>query len=369
MKRACFFCSAGLMLALLVGCRSPSGQFESRYPWAAYATNLTAVALTNQLNPDLLRPVANAFTLGPGDSVEIEILGNPASRALTLVGPDGKIYFSLLPGLDVWGLTLLQVRDLLERELGKYFTTPHVSVTLRMVGSKYIWLLGRLNKPGIYPLPGPTRLLEALAMAGGTARSTSFVSTEELADLRHSFALRQGQFLPVDFYRLLHDGDASQNIFVQPDDFIFVPSALSQEVYVLGAVKFPRALPYKERMTLLSAIAGGSGMERFEWISTANSDNGPFTRDAHLSHVAVVRGSLSTPEIAIVDYNAIVHGKALDVRLEPGDIVYIPNSPFTNLKRYFNIILNTFVGTVAANEGIRAGGGTVGVGVSVPVGQ
>jgi len=83
--------------------------------------------------------------------------------------------------------------------------------------------------------------------------------------------------------------------------------------------------------------------------------------------VAIVRGSLSTPQLAVVDFNAIAHGRAHDVLLEPGDIIYIPNSPYTTLKRYFNIILNTFVTTVAANEGIRAGGGSVGVGVSVPV--
>jgi protein involved in polysaccharide export with SLBB domain len=238
-----------------------------------------------------------------------------------------------------------------------------------MVGSKYIWLLGRLNKPGIYPLAGPTTLLEALAGAGGPARSTSQVSTEELADLRHSFVVRQGQFLPVDFYRLLREGDTSQNIYLQADDFVYVPSALSQEVYVLGAVKFPRVLPYTERMSLVSAIAGGNGMERYAWEGAGGADPGPFGKDAYLSHVAVVRGSLSTPQIAVVDYNAIVHGRAPDLRLEPGDIIYVPNSPYTNLKRYFNIILNTFVGTVAANEGIRAGGGTVGVGVSVPVGN
>jgi protein involved in polysaccharide export with SLBB domain len=330
--------------------------------------NLTAVTLTNQLTPDLLRPADNVFTLGPGDSVEIEVLGTPASHALTLVGPDGKVYYSLLPGLDVWGLTLAQTRDLLEKELTKYLSAPHVAVTLRIVGSKYVWLLGRMNKPGIYPLAGPTTLLEALALAGGTSHSSSLVSTEELADLRHSFVVRQGQFVPVDFYRLLREGDMSQNIYLQPDDLVYVPSALSQEVCILGAVKYPHALPCTEGMTLVSAIAGGSGMERYEWISAGGFDPGPFAKDAYLSHVAIVRGSLSTPEIAVVDYNAIVHGKALDVRLEPGDIIYVPNSPYTNLKRYFNIIPNTFVTTVAANEGIRAGGGTVGVGVSVPVG-
>jgi hypothetical protein len=39
------------------------------------------------------------------------------------------------------------------------------------------------------------------------------------------------------------------------------------------------------------------------------------------------------------------------------------------LKRYLNLVVNTFISTVFANEGIRAGGGTVTVGVAVPVGH
>jgi polysaccharide biosynthesis/export protein len=368
MKRTPLVCFAGCLLALLVGCQSPNGRFESRQPLGAFSTNLAAVTLTNQLNPELLRPADSLFKLGPGDTLDIEILGTPASRAVTPVGPDGKIYYNLLPGLDVWDLTLKQARDLVEKNLAKYLSDPQVSLTLRAVGSKSVWLLGRVNRPGIYPLAGPMTILESIAAAGGTSSSASQVESEELADLRHSFVVRQGQFVPVDFYRLLREGDTSQNIYLQPDDFVYVASVLAQEVYVLGAVKFPRVLPYTERTTLLSAIANGRGMERYEWINSGGYDPGPFTRDAYLSHVAIVRGSLSSPQIAIVDYNAIVKGKARDVRLEPGDIVFVPNSPYTTLKRYFNIILNTFVTTVAANEGIRAAGGTVGVGVSVPVG-
>jgi protein involved in polysaccharide export with SLBB domain len=141
------------------------------------------------------------------------------------VGPDGKIYYHLLPGLDVWGLTLKQTRDLVEKQLAKYLTEPQVSLTLRTVGSKQIWLLGRLNKPGVYPLATPTTLLESIAAAGGTSRSLSQVASEELADLRHSFVVRQGQFVPVDFQRLLHEGDTSQNIFLKPDDFVYVACA------------------------------------------------------------------------------------------------------------------------------------------------
>jgi protein involved in polysaccharide export with SLBB domain len=153
---------------------------------------------------------------------------------------------------------------------------------------------------------------------------------------------------------------------LQPDDFVYIRSALEQEVYVLGAVKAPRAIQYIEDMTLVSAMAAGSGPEKYYLLE--NQDNGPMTKDAYLSHIAIVRGSLAQPQVAIVDYGAIIKGKAMDVRLEPGDIVYVPNSPYTTFKRYFNMVLNTFVTTVAANEGIRAGGGSTSVGVTTSVG-
>jgi protein involved in polysaccharide export with SLBB domain len=372
MKNAILFGSAGLLiLTLVAGCAGRGPGFEPR----GGAGRFTGATVTNDLNPDLLRPGNDLFTLGPGDQLEIEILastpstttGTNANRAITAVGPDGKIYFNLLPGLDVWGLTLAQTRLLLEKEMAKYVKNePQIAVTLRGVGSKYVWLLGRLNKPGIYPMGGPMTLLESIALAGGTSRSASQVTTEDLADLRHSFVVRQGQFLPVDFYRLLREGDVSQNIHLRPDDFVYVPSALAQEVYVLGAVRYPRTVAYADQMTLVSAIANANGPLKYDFLSRL--DPGPFTKDAYLSHVAIVRGSLAEPQIAVVDYTDIIKGKALDVRLEPGDIVYVPNSPYTTLKRYLNLIVNTFATTVAANEGVRAAGGEVGVGVSVPVG-
>lgn len=350
----------GCLLVLICGCAS-GPRFDAR----SRAAMLSSTTVTNDLDPRLLRPTSDLFTLGPGDQLEIEIIGTPLSRQAVTVGPDGRIYFNLLPGLDVWGLTLTQTRGLLERELGKYITAASVSLTLQAVGSKHVWVLGRLNRPGIYPITGPTTLLESLALAGGTARTVSDVTTEELADLRHSFVVRQGNFVPVDFHRLLHEGDMTQNIYLQPDDFVYVPSTLAQEVYVLGSVRFPRALPFSEGMTLVSAIASAAGPQRYDWLS--QSDPGPFTKDAYLSHIAIVRGSLATPQVAVVNYNDIIHGRAPDVRLEPGDIVYVPNSPYTQLKRYVNLILNTFVATIAANEGSRAGGGTGTLGVSVPV--
>jgi polysaccharide export outer membrane protein len=371
MNRTLLLAGCGLLALGLVGCKTnkeaPHGQFSEMGVTTAAASTAARMTMTNQLSPELLQPSTEWFTLGPGDRVEIEVVGHADTRAITFVGPDGKLYYHLLPGLDVWGLTLTQARDLIEKELAKYLTDPQVAMTLREIGSKHVWILGRLNKPGIYPLSTPTTLLESLALAGGSARSTSQVTTEELADLRHSFVMRRGQNLPVDFYRLLHEGDISQNIYLQPDDFVYVPSALSQEIYVLGAVKAPRTVPYGERMTLVSALAGAAGAATVEWIAQG-ATLGP-QPDAYLSHVAIVRGSLAQPQLIIANYGAIVKGREADIPLEPGDIIYVPNAPYSTLKRYLNTIVNTFITTVAANEGIRAGGGTVSVGVSVPVGR
>ncbi len=292
------------------------------------------------------------FSLGPGDYVEIEILGEPLSRATTMVCPDGKVYFNILPGINVWGLTLSQTRELLQKELSQYISNPEISLSLRGVGSKEVWMLGSLAKPGIYPISGPMTLLEAIAQAGGISRSSSGASTEELADLRHSFVVRHGHFLPVDFYRLLNEGDMSQNIYLEPDDFIYVPSALARQVFVLGWVRAPSAVAYNDQVTLVSAITRAGGA----------------VPGAYSSHVAVVRGSLSNPQIAVVDYGAIIKGRAPDVRLEPHDIVYVPHSPYDTLNRYLYMIVNTFTLTVAANEGVNAVSTRGQVGVSVPIG-
>jgi polysaccharide biosynthesis/export protein len=367
MKRITLLGSTALFLVSLVGCVSSVSKSAPPFLPVQPGDAPPTVTITNQLSPELFHPDTQLMTLGPGDQIEASILGAPDTRSTMTVGPDGKIYFNLLPGVDVWGLTLPETKARLEKELSKYQNTPQVSVALRAVGSKQVWLLGRLTKPGIYPLTGPTTLLESLAQAGGPARSASQVSSEELADLRHSFVVREGQFIPVNFNQLLRQGDMSQNIYLRPGDFVYVPFALAHEVYVLGAVRSPRAIPYVDHMTLVSAMSGASGAATYDILDTINSNDGVLTVDAYLSHVAIVRGSLTEPQVTIVDYGAIIKGKAMDVQLEAGDIVYVPNSPYTTLKRYVNLIVNTFSSTVAANAGVSVAGGTTGVGVSVPV--
>jgi len=323
---------------------------------------LKHVVITNEFDSAWLQPSTKPFTLGPGDRVEIELMGEAASRVTTIVAPDGKIYFNLLPGVDVWGMTLPQAKAALEAEMAKYVRQPPlISLVLRGVESKRIWVLGRVQSPGVYPIAAPMTLLEAVSQAGGTLSLSTFQDQsaagigEELADLRHSFVVRRGKLLPVDFQRLILKGDTGQNIYLEPDDFVYFPAATAREVYVLGAVQQPRPVPFTEGLTVAGAVASAYG--------TLNG--------AYLRHVAVVRGSLAQPEVFIEDYRAAIRGEAEDIPLQPNDIVYVPFSPYRYIQRYLEIILNTFASSAAINAGSKAvlTQPTGGAGVFIPVGS
>jgi protein involved in polysaccharide export with SLBB domain len=342
--------SIATALTLFAACQSASPKFKGSASGAATTGNFSKTATGEAINPAWRSAPKDAFRLGAGDVLELEIIGDGSTRATTTVGADGKIYYYLLPGLSVSGLTLPETKALLEKQLLTYVRKPDVSITLRTVASKRVWVLGRLNTPGIFPLTSPMTVVEAISRAGGLFTSRFSGTTEELADLHHSFLIRGGKPIAIDFNRLLREGDMSQNIYLQPDDYIYLPSALSKEVQILGAVKSPKPIGFMDQVTLVSAVSSAGGPDH----------------NAQLSHVAIVRGSLTNPEIAIVDLGAILAGKQPDVKLEPRDIVYVPTTSFESLSKYAGMIVDTFVRTVSANEGGRAVTSTaVPVGVNV----
>jgi polysaccharide export outer membrane protein len=323
-------------LAFLPGCENtPLAKATPGFP--APVTAEVSAMPEQPLDPALLQPPETTYRLGPGDTFEIEMLGDPATKTTVTVGPDGRIYYNILPGVDVWGLTLAQARDRIGDGMKQFVRErPIVALTLRTVSSEQVWVLGRLNTPGVYTLGGPTTLLDAVSRAGGLEVNTPAGGAySEPADLSRSFLVRGGHIVPVDFERLLRGGDLSQNVYLQPDDFILVPSMRSAQVHVLGAVLQPRTERMSGTLTVIQAIALAGGT----------------VPGACLPNVAVLRGSLTQPEIAIVAVDKVLHGKAPDVRLEPGDIVFVPYKPERVLLRYVNLILDTFVRTVGVNEG------------------
>ena len=344
---------------ILTACRSYGPRFDARDPRSftnsvtkpgVAPTNIATLGdedfsvdlSTNRLPAAWLQPPKDFYRLGPGDSVDIEALGDAAANASVVVGPDGKIYYGLLPGTFVWGLTLTEVKDALEKGLKKYLrTVPDITVNLKGVSSQTVWLLGNVNSPGVYALSTPLTVLDAISQAGGVISPPG--SVDGICDLQRSFIMRKGKLVPVDFERLLRNGDLSQNIYLQANDFIYLRSGLIRNVYVMGAVGSPGVLPYADGLTVLSAVAGTGGTVPY----------------AQGTKVAIIRGSLANPRVAVVDYKEIIQGRNRDVRLAAGDIVYVPFSPWRKVGMLAESMLNQFVTTMAANEGSRAFGGGV----------
>jgi len=270
-------CAIAAAAAFLAGCESyPAPNVGVPFPAAPVPAFVAVQAAPMEaLDPALLGPGETAFHLGPGDQLDIEVLGDPAMRESVTVGPDGKIYYYLLSGLDVWGPDDSRSARPPQRRAGQVHPreTRHFDRSAT-VASQRVWVLGRVNSPGIYILSGPTTLLDAVSQAGGLSSSSPFASlaaslgvarptdsATEAADLSRSFVIRQGRVLPVDFQQLLRDGALSQNIYLQPDDFVFLPSLRSAQIHVLGAVVLPQAERMNGSLTVVQAIALAGGTE------------------------------------------------------------------------------------------------------------
>ena len=147
------------------------------------------------------------------------------------------------------------------------------------------------------------------------------------ADLSHSFVMRGGKRLKVDFVKLFQQGDLSQNVPLEPDDYIYFPSSSANQIFVVGAVGGQGVVPYSQNATLISAITARGG----------------FMDKAYQSRVLVVRGSLNTPETFIVDAKAILAGEKPDFRLEPKDIVYVSRRPWARAEEILDSATVSFI--------------------------
>jgi polysaccharide export outer membrane protein len=333
--------------------KGPHFEVRGDTPAAVASPDFESAPPNELIDPVWLQKPTKAYTLGPGDKLELEIMGETGTRTDTFVTPDSKVYFDLVPGIDVAGKTTRQLQTELEAGLAKYYKQPQVAVTLREALSQRVWVLGRLNAPGIYPIKQPMRVLDAVSQAGGLFTSRFTGTTEELADLKHSFMVRGGKTLPVDFEKLIREGDMTQNIYLEPNDYLYLPSSLTNEVYVLGAVTEPRPIGFMSDMNLMAALGRGLGL----------------TPGADLTHVSIIRGSLTNPQIATVNALLIMNGKATNVRLEPGDIVYVPGPGTISPGGLAREAVNTFVRLVSANEGSNSGASdSAGVGVNIDIG-
>jgi polysaccharide export outer membrane protein len=268
------------------------------------------------------------YTLGPGDMVNIRFYGQAElDRAELRIAPDGTLSYLQVNSLKVSDMTIDEMREALEASLTYYYRHPRLIITPWELKSKRYVILGKVIDKGVFTLDRPITLLEAIARSRGIETGLFEQSTVEIADMDRSFIVRRGKRLDVDFSKLYFEGDLSQNVYLEPQDYIFLASNLSNEYYVLGAVAEPGAQGFSNRASIISAVTRREG----------------FTEGSWKRRVLVIRGSLSDPQQFVVDVDAILKGRSPDFLLEPGDIVYVNNRPWYKAEQILDTAIQNFL--------------------------
>jgi len=160
----------------------------------------------------------HSYIIGPGDIISIDVWKEPELSKQVTVRLDGKISLPLISDIEAAGLTLEDLRNQLTERYKDYVGIPEVSVTLVESRSKKIYLLGKVTRPGEYILQKNMTIVQAISLGGGL---TEWADTSDIKLIRKIKGTEKT--FKVDYDAIVSGKDLSQNIFLQPDDTIFVP--------------------------------------------------------------------------------------------------------------------------------------------------
>lgn len=158
------------------------------------------------------------FVIGPNDVLTVVFWRDKDMSSDVAVRPDGKISLPLLNDVQAAGLTPEQLRQQITSAAARLVEDPTVTVVVKEINSRKVFITGQVAKPGPYPLQGPTTVLQLIAMAGGVL---------EYADSKNITVMRTESGKPVSFafnYKdVVKRKNLKQNIELKPGDTIIVP--------------------------------------------------------------------------------------------------------------------------------------------------
>ena len=160
----------------------------------------------------------DGYKLRAGDMLVISVWKETDLQGEVLVRPDGGISFALAGELPAAGHTVAELTSMLETKIRKFIPDAVVTVSVKAAGGNRIYVIGKVARPGDFPLIGPIDVVQALTLAGG---STPFANTNAIRILR-----REGDreiSIPFRYGDIEHGRRLSQNILLRNGDTVVVP--------------------------------------------------------------------------------------------------------------------------------------------------
>ena len=266
------------------------------------------------------------YEVHPGDTYQMSVYNQPNLTSTILIAPDGTASLPLVGLLKLSDMNLEDATNLIEKKLSLYLRSPIVTLSPLTVSGYYFTIAGRVVRPGNYMVSiGQTRLLDAISLAGGFQTGSFHSDTVELADLDNAYIKRDGRKLPVNFKKLVYEGDDLLNIPVLNGDYIYVPSTINGSLIFLGEVTHNTYVGFNEGMTLLQGLAYVNGLKT----------------ETYCRYVRVIRGGVDDTVVYTVDIDKILNGKIKDFKLHANDIIYVPQDGFSKWNQYIRKLLPT----------------------------
>jgi polysaccharide export outer membrane protein len=269
----------------------------------------------------------NPYTLKPEDVLRIQVFNQQQIAADVPVGDDGNIAAPFVGVLFVEGKTVTEVEkmlfDLYKKKL--LLRDPIVSVTITQYRRLRASINGQVNRSGEINFRQGDTIMNLLSAGGG------YIS--DRADARRATLRRKGsrELIPIDLYALTVFGDNSQNYELLDGDVLDIPEEQRNRIMVLGQVRAPGLYPYRETMRLMDAVSVSGGEVPYR---------------ARTSQAYVMRELPGRPG-EYVRINAdlvkfLAKGDSVqNVKLLPGDLVYIPATNTPDFQQV-NSLVNTF---------------------------
>lgn len=209
---------AAAVLAVAIAASAQSSDTVAR------AVNSSDSARPNTNNPaaDVQGNTVNPgkdYVIGPGDVLAINVFNEPEVTGKVPVRPDGMISVPLIGEIQASGQTPDKLQSTISRKLTDYVKQPSVTVVVEEMNSRQFNVLGKVQHPGSFPLSKPTRVLDALAEAGGF---TEFAKSTKVYVLRHD-ASGSTTKLPFNYKRVSQGEDNQDNVQLQAGDTVIVP--------------------------------------------------------------------------------------------------------------------------------------------------